>query len=160
MNKWQIVGIVGAIIAIIGMFLPWANVSATNPYSGEKITQSVYGYMSIILWIFAILTIVGAAIPKAWGGILAFVFGILGFLDALWNQIGIYGLKSMFESAGYKDISISVGVGGYIIMVGFIIAFIGGILQYISIRKEKKTKVEVPPPPAPPAENTPPESSQ
>ena len=144
MNKWQIVGIVGAIIAIIGMFLPWATVSASEIAGGSA---SVYGYISIFLWICAILTLVGAAIPKAWGGIIALVFGILGFLDAIWNQIGIYTLKNM-----YSDVKISMGYGGYIIMVGFIIAFIGGILQYISIRKENKAKAEVPPPPAPPAE--------
>ena len=142
MNKWQIVGIVGAIIAIIGLFLPWATVSASEIQGGK---ETVYGYISVFLWVCAILTIIGAAIPKPWGGILAFVFGILGFLDALWNQMGIYALKNL-----YSDVKISIGYGGYIIMVGFIIALIGGIMQYVSLKKEEK----LPPPPAPPKEVT------
>ncbi len=146
MNKWQIVGIIGVVIVIIGMFLPWASVSYKDPDTGEKETATVSGYISILLWIFAILALVGAVIPKPIGGIIALVFGILGFLDALWNQIGIYGLKSVYENAGYTDIHIDVGVGGYIIMIGFIIAFIGGILQYVSLKKEAAT----PPPPPPP----------
>ena len=144
MNKWQIVGIVGAIIAIIGMFLPWATVS------GAGLSVSVYGYISVFLWICAILTLIGAAIPKAWGGILAFIFGIIGFLDAIWNQMGVYSLKSFYESQGYSNVKISISYGGYVIMVGFIIALIGGILQYISIKKE--TKTAAPAPPAPPEE--------
>ncbi len=83
-----------------------------------------------------ILALVGALIPKPVGGIITLVFGILGFLDALWNQIGIYGLKSVYENAGYGDIHIDVGFGGYIIMLGFLIAFVAGILQYLSLKKE------------------------
>ena len=143
MNKWQIVGIVGAIIAIIGMFLPWATVAGSEIKGGS---QTVYGYISVFLWICAILSLIGAAIPKAWGGILAFVFGIIGFLDALWNQMGIYAIKNE-----YSDVTIKMGAGGYVIMIGFIIALIGGILQYVSIKKETKA---VPPSPAPTEEGS------
>ncbi len=149
MNKWQIVGIVGAIIAIIGMFLPWATVAGSEIKGGS---QTVYGYISVFLWICAILSLIGAAIPKAWGGILAFVFGIIGFLDALWNQMGIYAIKNE-----YSDVTIKMGAGGYVIMIGFIIALIGGILQYVSIKKETKA---VPPSPAPTEEGPPGEGGE
>ncbi len=128
MNKGQIIGIVGAVIVIIGMFLPWATVSAE-----EVGSETVYGYISPFLWISLILVLIGVFVPKTWGGLLAAIFGILGFLDAIWNQQQIYALKNL-----YSDVNIDIGYGGYIIIIGFIIAFIGGILHYIYIKKERK----------------------
>ncbi|NPA75980.1 MAG: hypothetical protein GXO25_07885 [Euryarchaeota archaeon] len=156
MNKWQIVGIVGAVIVIVGLFLPWATVTGTNPDTGEKISETVYGYISIGLWIFVILGLIGAVIPKKLGGILALVFGILGVLVTWFNIMGIYALKAMYDS---DEIKIHMHYGGYVALLGFVILFIGGILQFIAFRKEQKAQVQ-PATPAPPVPPMPPQDAK
>ncbi len=143
--KWQIIGIVGAVIVLVGMFLPWATVSEPDGSNA----MSVYGKMSPLLWIFFILVIIGAAIPKPAGGILAFIMGLLGLLDAVWNHIGILNIAA---SMG-EDVKITIEYGGYLVMVGFALAMVGGILQYIFLKKRLKEAQATPAPeePAPPS---------
>ncbi len=143
LKKGFIIGIVGVVIAIIGMFLPWAQVSYTE--NGAQQTVSVYGYIAIFMWILIIIGLIGILLRKPAGGIVGAIFGILAFLYGIWNYMMILGLSQEYKNAGYTDVKVDVGIGMYITIVGTILLLIGGIILFIETRKERKTaKIETP----------------
>ncbi len=154
MNKGQIIGLIGGIIALIGFFLPWVIVSATNPDTGQQISVGVPGYLTVMAFgftplIFSILVIIFAGvIKKPIGGILVLVFALLGLILTGLAFGAVEYIKAMY--AGYENISAETGAGLYLTLVGFIIGFVGGIMHFIMAKKEAETsaptaKTQTPP---------------
>ena len=154
MNKGQIIGLVGGIIALIGLFLPWISASGTNTNTGQQITVSVPGIyfipFSIGIILFAVLTIAFAIFKKPIGGILVLVFSLIGLAITGFLFSAIQYIAASLVSG--SSVSVSTGVGVYICIVGFIIGLIGGVLHYVYAKKEGVTQTSPPQevPPAPP----------
>ncbi len=94
----------------------------------------------------AVIGFIGSFIPRWWGGIIAMVFGVLGFLGTLINIIGIQAIPKVM-GLDSTDIKATTEIGIYITLLGFIILLIGGIIQVVLLRKAAKAKI--PPPPVP-----------
>ena len=107
--------------------------------------------MAPTLWVSVILVIVGEAISKKLGGILAMVGGILGFLYGIYRIIVINSFVALYSAN--EDVTITTGFGQYLTLIGFLIAFVGGIIQFTSFKEEEETPAPPPAqPPAPPPE--------
>jgi len=143
MKKGVIVGIVGGILTVLGVVLPWASsefgsVSGLFTLPGTAIGTTIFGYPLLILGILGLLMALpgkkGLAVGTIIMGIIAMLLGLV--------VIGFVGLVSNI-SGGVA----SMGIGAILCLVGPIIMILGGFM----IRSEAKKEAMAPPvPPAAP----------
>lgn len=124
MKTGRILGIVGGLLAVVGIFLPWA--TATNPTtntssSASGISVPIFG---ILVALFSVLGLVlvfvgkkGTCTAGAIMGILAFIFAMI--FAALWSAI--------ITTFSVGDI-FSIGYGLYVTMIGSIILILGSFM--------------------------------
>lgn len=123
-----ILGAIGGIIALIGTFLPWGTVTLLGIPIGIPGWAGV-GFLTVI---FAILGLVLVLIPKKITAILALVFGVLALVFALLQYLGVSAVVALAQLGGGTG---SMGVGGYISMLGCILLIVGGGMAYSAAGK-------------------------
>ena len=134
-----IIAIIGAIMMIAGLVLPWATATYTDPYTNTSISNSVTGMniFGIIIALMGIMALIGALLKK---GIMTAVFGIIGLLLSLLPLAVIGWLvetyKTAADLAGATDYSANIGLGIILCFVGSIMAVAGGFMG-----KSQKKKI-------------------
>jgi hypothetical protein len=141
MNTGSLVGIVGGLLVIIGVVMPWMSDSVGNSVSGLTAGISTLG---IILILFGVLGVVMLIPGKRGLAVGSIVFGVL----ALLLYLAMLGLSSLLTSmAGTLGASVSVGFGLYLGFIGSILLIVGAVVA----RSQIKTAAAHPAaPPAPP----------
>jgi hypothetical protein len=118
-KKIPLIGLIGGLLMLIGLFLPW--------YSSGGL--SLIGFLalpfSIIVLIFAILLIVFAATKKPF---LVGIFGLLGFIIVLVVNLIIGGLITSWGGSGLSVWGVTT-YGYYLSLVGGILGMIGGFMK-------------------------------
>jgi len=129
------VGLIGGILALVGIFAPWATFSgwraSLDVSAWDLITRATIGTEQLPRETYACLALAGA--------ILALV-GALSALaapkaKALWGILAIGGVLAIAGSAwGFSDIETGIGLGisvnyGY----GLYLTLVGGILGFIGV---------------------------
>ena len=133
-----LIGLIGGILALVGIFTPWATGSVGGiPVSAsawDGIKDSAVSYFTLAL-VGACVALLGAlsalAAPRvkalwailALGGILAIVGAAWGFFDI---ETGT-GVR-LEEGIGYIPVTSSYGYGLYLTLVGGILALIGALV--------------------------------
>lgn len=140
-----IIGLIGAILVIVGLFLAW--VSASGSILGTSFSFDVAGYnlaigsitimgvtASIPVQSYAILALVGGIIALI--GAIGLLVGkrIIGFLLPIGGILAIAGagwgfadVSNAIAGAGVTGATVSVGYGIYVCIVGGILALIGTV---------------------------------
>lgn len=123
-----LIGLIGGILALVGIFTPWATASApwisvsASAWDGIKDAAVSYFTLALIGACFALLGALSAlAAPrvKALWAMLA-IGGILAIVGAAWGFFDIETGTGMGVSYGY-------GYGLYLTLVGGILALIGSL---------------------------------
>jgi hypothetical protein len=125
MTMGLILALIGGLLMLVGTFLPWATVKGTNILGQtEEITVigAVSGIGGILVLIMGILVIIMAAIKKPIG---AAIFGIIGLIFSGLAFIGISALDTLLSGT---EISVDIGFGIFISLIGCVLALVGGIL--------------------------------
>jgi len=140
-KKGVIVGIIGGILTVLGVILPWAasefgSVSGLYTIPGTAIGTTIFGYPLLILGILGLLMALPGKKGLAMGTI---IMGIIAMLLGL-IVIGFVGLISDI-SGGVA----SMGIGAILCLVGPIVMILGGFMIRSDVKKEMMA------PPAPPA---------
>lgn len=180
--KLNIIGIIGAIIALIGLVLPWwtmtfsvsagINVSysasiylyqTTASGVGVSVTGEMnlwYGWVAFALLVLgALFGIAGGIIPKARmilaiGGVLA-LLSVIIFAVGLQNDLSSTPALSgvgLFSSGSFSGFGTSYSYMTYL-SFGFWLALVGSIIMVAaSFKKLKTIPPAEAPPPPPPAE--------
>jgi len=132
-----LIGLIAGILAVVGLFTPWATLSGwgasvsasawdsvTNAkVMGEEVGREGWALLALF---GTILTLVGAlfalASPKtkiAWG--LLLTGGVLAVAGSVWAFSDI-------ETGGALGVSAGYGAGLYLTLVGGLLGLIGGVL--------------------------------
>jgi hypothetical protein len=120
MSSGRIIGIVGGILVLVGMFLPW--LTATNSITGESASLMgamfpIFGWLALI---FGVLGLIFVAIGSRGMCIAGLIMGILAFIMVLLG----FALSATLVSLLSGGI-VAVGYGIYISMIGSIILIVG-----------------------------------
>ena len=128
-----IIAMIGGILMIVGVFLPWATASYTPTY-GDKVEETVSGLnlFGFLILFMGILVIVLSLLKKPVGTIVCSVIGLLLSLLPL-AVIGwlVSAIETTAESVGSTDFGASMGIGIILCFVGSIIGLVGGIVGKI-----------------------------
>jgi hypothetical protein len=129
---WAIIGLVGGVLALLGVLLPWISVTVlviTINFTGMDIlTNALYSKYTIypmLTLISGILALVLCILRKK---ILYLVGGIMGILAFIMPMV------FMMTINGEVGTNVT-GMGVYISMVGGILALVGGILGFVKYPK-------------------------
>jgi len=139
MKTGRILGIIGGLLTVVGVFLPWA--TATDAYTGTYASVSglsvpVFG---LLVLLFGVLGLLFVAIGKKITCTLAAVMGIIAFVMALI----VYAIwTAILTTIGNPGSMLGTGYGMYMCLVGPWVLVVGSILA----RKE----ATLPYPQAPP----------
>ena len=144
MNPGSIVGIVGGLLIIIGVMLPWMSDSTGYSISGLTAGISVLGMVLILFGVLGLVMLIPGKRGLALGSM---VFGVL----ALLLYLAMLGLSSILTSmAGTLGASVSVGFGLYLGFIGSILLIVGAIVARSEMKKAASAPVAPPAPPAAP----------
>jgi hypothetical protein len=144
MQIGRILGLVGAILALVGTLLPWATISSDI----DSITASgvVIFFIGLPVLLFAIIGLILVALPKRGTAIGAFVMGILCLIFMMLAFVVVSILEGLVSGT---NIEVSYDYGLWVSLVGSILLMIGGIWAFVELGK-------VPPPMPMPVEPMPP----
>lgn len=128
----KVLGAIGGIIALIGVFLPWLTVSVMGvelSASGWEAYDLAGEIAPILVLVLAIITIAVAVftkdmIQKAGVTILGLITLIVGAYYIMYIGDVAAGLS------GFAEVSVSAGYGLYAVVIGGIIALVGGLMAY------------------------------
>lgn len=133
------IGLLGGIIAIVGLFLAWASVTFTGGTVDITGFNLVTGSITVMGIPVSIGTM-GYAVLALVGGIIALIGGIgllvgkraIGFLLPIGGLLAIvgggWGLADVANAIAVTGATLSVGYGIYICIVGGIMALIGSLV--------------------------------
>jgi hypothetical protein len=117
-----IIAIVGGLLILIGIFLPWVDLA---DYSGPTWSGLQTGIWGILPLIFAILIIVLAAVKKPLGA------GILGIISLIFVILPMLIIASIAATYGVAGFAIGLFTyGWYLALIGSILAMIGGFVGH------------------------------
>jgi len=142
-GKWQVLGLIGGILLVIGCFLPWISFAGLLSFSGMDIARLAGGfwYNIYLLIILGILSIVVILLGKNKTGIvLGIVALIISLLDTAIMHVAI-NEAAKEGGALYGELIkglVKVDSGPYLCVIGSIIIVIGAILAL----KEKKAMLK------------------
>ena len=153
-GKWQVLGLIGGILLVIGCFLPWISFAGLLSFSGMDIARLAGGfwYNIYLLIILGILSIVVLLLGKNKTGI---AFGIIALIISLLDTaiMHVAVSKAAEEGGGlYGEIIkglVTVGAGPYLCVIGSIIIVIGAILALKAKKAMLKSIAPVLPPQQP-----------
>lgn len=125
--KPKYIALAGGIAMIIGSVLPWATV---NTFLGSLSINGTDGD-GILSLACGIAVVLAALVAKeragANGSILAALFGIGGGFFAVNAMINVGGAIRGEDFGGLA--SASIGIGVYVVIVGVILAIVGGLMR-------------------------------
>ena len=148
MSTGSLVGIVGGVLVIMGVILPWwsgSNGVSTVSFSGLDTGANTFGYIMIV---FGLLGLVMVAPGKRGLAIGSIVFGVLAMLLYL-MVIAILGLIN-WTSGLSGTITTSTGYGLYIGFIGSILLIVGAVMARSAAKKAAAAPVAPPAPPMAP----------
>jgi len=124
-----ILAIVGGLLTVIGLFLPWFSVTAETIVGGSMSFPGIlFGIWGILVLIFGILMIVLAAVKKP---LIAGIFGILGLVFALIPILIIEGMLAPLAGlAGMTGVTWGPTFGWFLTLIGAVLAMIGGFVGH------------------------------
>lgn len=152
-NLLELVGILGAAVMVIGVFLTWGVVDITAvigdrtmEWSGWDIYQHVDGistdadYAPLIALVCGILALITAIVPMFLGNekysdvfkILNLVVTVLGIIAVICMAVFYSGFVDSVGIEGMVMSSADVGGGFWLCMIGGIITVVGGILPIVN----------------------------
>lgn len=123
------VAIVGGLLVVVGAFLPWGTVlgMSVNGTEGD-------GFITIALAVIAGILIAIKKVPL-W---VPMIFAILTLVVGGYDFYNMYSVNDQFTGADYAlaeeflgDMSVSVGTGLYMTVVGGIVLVVGNILAFM-----------------------------
>lgn len=145
MSMGRIVGIVGGVLLILGVFFPWASVSNTLT-SVDVSGMNILGIPVLILGLIGLLFVATGRRGLCLGA------GILGIISLIWLMLMMGALSwiaSAAAIAGTTTVSMSYGL--YLCVIGTIALVVGGFWAWMDAKKAAKAPAPVTQPPAPPA---------
>jgi hypothetical protein len=121
-----IIAIIGAILLLIGIFLPWISFNYSSAFTSVSLNwPGILTIWGIIALVMAILVLVMAAVKKP---LLAGVFGLIAFILVLVPLLLSVGIAASYGATlGMFEI---IGIGWYLSIVGSLIAMIGGFVGH------------------------------
>ncbi len=142
-GKWQVLGLIGGILLVIGCFLPWISFAGLLSVSGMDIARLGGGFLYNIylLIILGILSIVVLLLGKNKTGI---TFGIVALIISLLDTAIMHVAVNEAAKEGgalYGELIkglVKVDSGPYLCVIGSLIIVIGAILAL----KEKKAMLK------------------
>ncbi len=154
MQVGRILGIVGAILALVGTFLPWADIS--SDIDSISATGIMIFFIGIPVLIFAIIGLILVAIPKRGTAIGGLVMGILAFIFMLLAFVVVSILEGLVSGTG---IEVKYEYGLWVTLVGSLLLIVGGAVMFVELGKVAAAPMPPPmmPPTPPPEEMPPPE---
>jgi len=140
MKLGRILGIVGALLAVVGVFLPWATATNTitnTSASASGISVPLFGVLVLLFSVLGLVLVLvgkrGTCIGALIMGILAFVFALI--VAAIWSAI--------ISTFGVGDV-LSIGYGLYMSLAGSIILMVGSVM---TLGELKQIAPQMAPPP-------------
>lgn len=148
-NLFGLIGFIGTIILIVGVFLNWTtfensmifvgsssgSITGWDIYNGEHSDWFEYAYAPIIALVCGIISLITTLLPVVHKD--EKVTKILGIVTLILAVIAIvvgflfYGDVSNGVDYGVGTFTISVAVGFWLCMVGAIITAVGGIVDIL-----------------------------
>ena len=115
---WAILGLVGGLLVIVSMFLPWI----TLP--GLAVIGIATGFWGILPFIFSIIGLVMCVLRKRAFYIVGGIMGILSFVFPLIIMMIISSIAAAF---GKIEVGASLlGIGLYLAIIGGLLLTVGG----------------------------------
>ena len=139
---FDLLGIIGSILLIVGSCLAWAIV----PNLPSPDLNTLYGYslaegaMLLILGFLGfIASIIMAAYPEKIMTILVVVIGLVSLLTCIYDIVSlsviVYG---PYPSVSASEYPVDVGIGLYLSTIGSILILVAGLLFLFKAIKKKK----------------------
>lgn len=175
-GKGAIIGLIGGILGLVGVFLPWLTMSAsvgpisvsvsasgmqmgggTLDLSGQAVPVgssefSIYVYGILALSILGLIIVL---LGKKVTAIVALLFGLLTTILAIVAYVRISSLSSSLQallgSVPGVTFSVGPGFGLYLCIIGGIILLFGGVLAMMDAKKAAMAPAPMPMPPMGPA---------
>lgn len=150
-NIVGIVGLLGAVLLIVGVFLTWIDLdfssllgSASESYSGMDVYSNddgyfddiTYGYAPLVALIAGIVALITTIAPMfyhndgVWKA-LGVVTLILGIVTVILGFLFRGDVTDGFEIGGLMKASVSVGAGLWVCIAGGILLIIGAIIDIV-----------------------------
>lgn len=151
-NLLELVGILGAIVMIVGVFLTWGTAeistalgSGTMEWSGWDIYNHVddistdYDYAPLVALVCGILALIAAIVPMFLSSdnygnifkIMNLAVLIIGLVAVVCMALFYTNFVDSFNAAGVTG-TMTVGTGFWLCMIGGVITVIGGILPIVN----------------------------
>lgn len=125
MNNPRIIILIGAAAVIIGSFMPWATLTS---FLGDINKNGTEGDGAITL-VMGILIGLAAVFSKPRSGKRgSWVAVVLGVLVGLIAIIDIADIERLANDVPFAEIN--VGIGLYVVLIGAVIAVVGGLIQW------------------------------
>lgn len=145
----NLIGIVGGLLVIIGVVLPWASFENLGvPVNVSGIDAWIIGLPLLIFGVIGlVMTILGGKGP----GIVGIVMGVLALLMALAGMAIVTWIVTLAGWSG-TGITVSTGFGTYICIIGSILLIVGSAMVIGQKKAPPAPAPMAPPPAAPPAQ--------
>ncbi len=135
-NILGIIGIIGALLMIIGVFLSWVDfdlyivsesASGWELFTDDDFDFVDYSYAPLVALVCGILSLVVTLVPTILGN-LGRILGLVAFILAIVSV----AVSLLFYTDFDAVLGFSVGIGMWVCIAGGIITIIGGILDMVS----------------------------
>ena len=120
------IALVGGLVTMIPMFLPWFTVSG-GTYSISLIGLLAGGIFTLLSFVFAILVIVFAAIKRP---LLAGIFGLLALILLLLPVLTFTALAAAYQLVCGTTCVVSFSPLMWVSLIGALLAMIGGFVGW------------------------------
>ncbi len=133
MSTSVILGLVGGILVLVSMFLPWLNYS---DFLGNAITVNGIGagLFGLLMLIFGVIGIAMMFLKNPTMPLLTAIFGILAIVFWLLAYLGLSIIAGASSLTG-GTVTFEVGFGAYIAPVGAILMVVGGFMRRGELKK-------------------------
>ena len=141
MSMPVILGLVGGLLMLVSLFLPWANITLLGIPVGINGLYTVFG---ILMLIFGIIGMVMLFMKKSGMALVAGIMGILAILFWLLAYLGISALVSVSQMGcaltptACSGFSVGTGIGLFVAPLGAILLTVGGFMQRGALKKQGK----------------------
>jgi hypothetical protein len=155
----SILTLVGGGVAVVGFFMPWVNVSGLaglffGPYDGWDLLQRIQKFASLstsghlTLFVLCIwFTLVFTLVPLLTGGFgvtgrgivsLAIIQTVGGGLAFIITLVALYAiLPALFQQTPNFILTISLGPGPFVTLLGLLVSIIGGFITTLALRQQR-----------------------
>ena len=152
-TQWApiMLALVGGIIGILGAVLPWIQAQLCTgvgliqfcvpwPLPTVFAVGSYDGFLAVgnlLALLFALVGMVLVFLQKPMTGMIAGVMGLVTFAVALlWilRAGSVVTVMQLAVGAAYANVTVSIGFGVYVTVVGGLLLMIGGFMQWMKLR--------------------------